>query len=72
MGSLVIVQDNQTSRCPTLLTGRRKSHNGIAIQVGTAGFTNPGAPLDVLEGIEQFIKKEGIKDINELIGVARS
>jgi dihydroorotate dehydrogenase (NAD+) catalytic subunit len=42
-----------------------------AIQVGTANFTNPRAPLDVLEGIEQFMKKEGIEDIAELIGVAR-
>ncbi|GAI53631.1 unnamed protein product, partial [marine sediment metagenome] len=42
-----------------------------AIQVGTASFTNPRAPLDVLEGIEEFMKKEGIKDINELIGLAR-
>ena len=40
-----------------------------AVQVGTASFTNPRAPLDVLEGIEQFMKKEGIEDINELIGV---
>ncbi len=43
-----------------------------AIQVGTATFTNPRAPLDVLEGIEQFMKKEGIKDIAELIGAAQS
>jgi len=42
-----------------------------AVQVGTASFTNPRAPLDVLEGIEQFMQKEGIKDINELIGAAR-
>ncbi|MFC1943107.1 dihydroorotate dehydrogenase [Chloroflexota bacterium] len=42
-----------------------------AIQVGTVSFTNPRAPLDVLEGIEQFMEKEGVKDINELIGVAR-
>ncbi len=42
-----------------------------AIQVGTAGFSNPGAPLDVLEGIEQFMKKEGINNLTELIGVAR-
>jgi len=42
-----------------------------AIQVGTASFTNPRAPLDVLEGIEQFMEKEGIRDIAELIGVAR-
>ena len=42
-----------------------------AIQIGTASFSNPHAPLDVLEGIEQFMKKEGIKDIRELIGAAR-
>ncbi len=42
-----------------------------AIQVGTANFTNPRAPLDILEGIEQFMEKEGIEDIAELIGVAR-
>jgi dihydroorotate dehydrogenase (NAD+) catalytic subunit len=42
-----------------------------AVQMGTANFTNPGAPLEVLEGIEEFMKKEGITDINELIGVGR-
>jgi dihydroorotate dehydrogenase (NAD+) catalytic subunit len=42
-----------------------------AIQIGTASFTNPRAPLDVLKGIKQFMKKEGIKDIAELIGAAR-
>jgi len=42
-----------------------------AIQVGTASFTNPRSPLDVLQGIEQFMQQEGITDITELIGVAR-
>jgi len=42
-----------------------------AIQVGSASFTNPRAPLDVLEGIEQFMEKEGIEDIAELVGAAR-
>ena len=42
-----------------------------AVQVGTASFTNPRAPLDILEGIEEFMQKEGIKDITELIGAAR-
>ncbi len=42
-----------------------------AIQVGTASFTNPRAPFDVLEGLEQFMGKEGIEDITELIGVAQ-
>jgi len=42
-----------------------------AVQVGTASFANPYAPLDVLEGIVQFMEKEGIQDITEIIGVAR-
>jgi len=42
-----------------------------AIQIGSASFTNPRAPLDVLEGIKQFMEKEGIKDIAKLIGVVR-
>ena len=42
-----------------------------AIQVGTASFSNPGAPINVLEGIEQFMEKEGIKDIAKFVGAAR-
>ena len=42
-----------------------------AIQVGTASFTNPRAPLDILEGIEQFMMKEGITSLTGLIGIAR-
>jgi dihydroorotate dehydrogenase (NAD+) catalytic subunit len=42
-----------------------------AIQVGTASFSNPRAPLDVLEGIEQFMEKEGIDNLTDLIGAAR-
>lgn len=43
-----------------------------AVQVGTAGFGNPRAPLDILEGIEQFMAKEGIDNLTELIGAARA
>jgi len=42
-----------------------------AIQIGSASFTNPCAPLDVLEGIEQYVKKEGVNNLTELIGSAR-
>jgi dihydroorotate dehydrogenase (NAD+) catalytic subunit len=42
-----------------------------AIQVGTANFANPRASLDVLEGMEQYMGKERVKDIRELIGAAR-
>ena len=43
-----------------------------AIEVGTASFKNPRAPMDVLEGIGSFLEKEKIQDIRELIGVAHS
>jgi dihydroorotate dehydrogenase (NAD+) catalytic subunit len=42
-----------------------------AVQVGTAGFANPKAPLEVIEGIEAFMEKEGVGDIAELIGAGR-
>ncbi len=42
-----------------------------AIQVGTASFANPRASLDVLEGIRQFMEKERIKSLREIIGIAR-
>lgn len=42
-----------------------------AIQVGTANLVNPQASLEILAGIKQFMEREGIRDINEIIGVAR-
>lgn len=42
-----------------------------AVEVGTAQFVNPRSLLDVLEGIEEFMRHEGVKDISELIGAAR-
>jgi dihydroorotate dehydrogenase (NAD+) catalytic subunit len=39
-----------------------------AIQVGTANFINPRATMDIIEGIESFMEKEGIHHINELTG----
>jgi len=42
-----------------------------AVQVGTATFANPRAPLEVLEGVERFLAQAGVKDISELVGAAR-
>jgi dihydroorotate dehydrogenase (NAD+) catalytic subunit len=41
-----------------------------AVQVGTATFTNPRAPLDILEGIKRFMEKEGIGKLSEIVGAA--
>jgi dihydroorotate dehydrogenase (NAD+) catalytic subunit len=42
-----------------------------AVQVGSATFSNPRAALDVLEGIQSFMEKEGIKSLKEIIGAVR-
>jgi dihydroorotate dehydrogenase (NAD+) catalytic subunit len=41
-----------------------------AVQVGTATFTNPRACLDVLEGIEAFMRDHGVESVGDLIGAA--
>ena len=41
-----------------------------AVQVGTTGFSNPRAPIDILEGIQEFLKEEGIENLTDLIGTA--
>lgn len=38
------------------------------VAVGTGNFINPRAPVDVLEGIESFMKENKIEDIREIIG----
>jgi len=40
-----------------------------AISVGTANFYNPYATIEIVEGIEKFMKINNIKDIQEIIGV---
>lgn len=40
-----------------------------AIQVGTANFIKPDICLDIIEEIEVFMEKEGIKDLSEITGI---
>lgn len=42
-----------------------------AVSVGTANFMNPYATLEVIEGIEEYMKKQNVQDIRELIGAVR-
>ena len=39
-----------------------------AIQVGSANFVDPKAPISILNGIEQYLKDKKIKTIKQLIG----
>ena len=42
-----------------------------AVQVGTATFSNPRAPLDVLEEMEAWLEEHGVADVHEIIGCAQ-
>jgi len=42
-----------------------------AVQVGTSNLTSPQAALNVLDGLEKFMKRENIKDIKAIVGKAR-
>lgn len=39
-----------------------------AVSVGTANFYNPTATVEIVNGIEEYMKQYGIEDINDLIG----
>ena len=41
-----------------------------AVQAGTATFLNPRAPLDILEGVEGFMRENGIESPGEIVGAA--
>jgi dihydroorotate dehydrogenase (NAD+) catalytic subunit len=41
------------------------------VQVGTATFLNPLAPLEVLEGIQRFLEEEGVEDVRDVVGAAQ-
>lgn len=42
-----------------------------AVSVGTANFNNPAASVEVVKGIERYMERYRITDINELIGCAK-
>jgi len=41
-----------------------------AVQVGTATFADPLAPLKVLEGLASYVREQGLASIREVIGAA--
>jgi dihydroorotate dehydrogenase (NAD+) catalytic subunit len=42
-----------------------------AVQVGTSTFVNPNGVLEIVDGIESFLRQEGIADVNEIVGCAQ-
>lgn len=43
-----------------------------AVQVGTANFVNPRATTEIVEGIEGYLVRYGMKNVSELIGSLRT
>ena len=41
------------------------------VSVGTANFLNPNITIEIIDGIAAFCEREGVKDINEIIGCVR-
>ena len=42
-----------------------------AVAVGTANFIDPETTVKVAEGIEEYMRKNHVEDINELVGAVR-
>ena len=42
-----------------------------AVAVGTATFTNPMAPIEVVRGLEQWLERIGAKSVSEVIGTVK-
>ena len=42
-----------------------------AVSIGTANFANPYTTLEVIDGIEAYMRRHGVEDINELIGLVK-
>ena len=61
MGGIVTAED----ALEFILAGAR------AVSVGTANFFRPEATLEVVRGIEEYMEKNGVKHIQELIGAVR-
>lgn len=42
-----------------------------AVSIGTANFSNPYTTVEVIDGIEAYMRRHGVEDINELIGLVK-
>ena len=42
-----------------------------AVSIGTANFANPYTTLEVIDGIEAYMRRHGVEDINEHIGLVK-
>jgi len=43
----------------------------VAVQVGTALFANPEAPSEIVEGLREYMRENGVGSLEQLVGAAR-
>ena len=42
-----------------------------AIQVGAALFTNPYAPVEIIDGLNRYLDENGIASVSEIVGTVQ-
>lgn len=42
-----------------------------AVSVGTANFVNPTVTMEIIAGIEDYMRRHNVEDINDLIGIVK-
>lgn len=57
---------NTTDAIEFLLAG------STAIQIGTANYIDPAVSIKVLEGIEEYLLRQGVKSVTELVGAMKT
>ena len=40
-----------------------------AVQIGTGNFIKPDICIDIINGLEDYVKKEKLKSITEIVGI---
>mgnify|MGYP001590894783 FL=1 len=76
----MVYQVSKVARVPVVgIGGITKAEDALefimagarAIQIGTANYVNPRVSVEVLEGIERWMREHGVRDVNDIVGAAR-
>ena len=42
-----------------------------AVSVGTANFHDPGVTMKIVDGIEEYMKRQGFQTVDEMVGIVK-
>ena len=42
-----------------------------AVSVGTANFHNPGVTMEIVNGIEEYMERQGFESVDEMVGIVK-